>query len=206
MIGWALLILALGAGIYGAWPASPVRHNPGVLAPRAPVQAAVAAGAPIAHAGLRLVPLARFEVEARVLSTKGYAWFGSRYSLGREGSLAPVDWALGWGPMSDQQVIDRLEISQGSRFYYYRWSGPAPPLPTPTMVEHSANMHLIPSSTAVWRQMKAVRAGHVVRLSGYLVSARADDGWRWDSSLTRQDSGPGACELVWVEALSFTAR
>jgi hypothetical protein len=146
VIGWGLVILALVAGIDGAWPVAPIRHPAGVLAPREPVQTIVTAGRP------------------------------------------------------------PIVVSQGSRFYYYRWSGSGPPLPPPIMVEHSANMHLIPSSSAVWRQLKSVRAGHVVRFSGYLVSARADDGWRWDSSLTRQDSGPGACELVGVEAVSFTGR
>ena len=199
MIQGALVILALVGGIYWAWPSGPIRHAPGILAPREPAQTQVTGRAIIAHDDLQLYPLARFEVEARVLSTE-------RYWLGREASLSPVDWALGWGPMSDQQVIDRLEITQGSRFYYYRWRGPAPPLPLPTIVEHSANMHLIPGTPAVWRELRAVRAGHVVHFSGYLVSARARDGWRWDSSLTRKDSGPGACELVWVEEISFTSR
>ena len=30
---------------------------------------------------------------------------------------------------------------------------------------------------------------------------RAPDGWRWRSSLTREDTGAGACELVWVERI-----
>ena len=206
MIRLALLLLVLVAGLYGAWPSGPIRHPPGIVAARDPAQAAVSDRPAFAHDGLLLQPLARFEVEARVLSTRRYAWFGSRYGFGRADSLSPIDWALGWGPMSDQQVIDRLDISQASRFYAYRWDGPSPPLPPSVIVEHSANMHLIPASSLVWRQLKAVRAGHVVRFSGYLVSARATDGWRWDSSLTRKDSGPGACELVWVESITFTAR
>jgi hypothetical protein len=36
-------------------------------------------------------------------------------------------------------------------------------------------------------------------LRGFLVEARADDGWRWRSSLTRDDTGARACELVFVE-------
>jgi hypothetical protein len=27
-------------------------------------------------------------------------------------------------------------------------------------------------------------------------------GWRWVSSLSREDTGAGACELIWVESLS----
>jgi hypothetical protein len=33
------------------------------------------------------------------------------------------------------------------------------------------------------------------------MEARAPDGWRWRSSLTREDVGNGACELVWVERI-----
>jgi hypothetical protein len=41
----------------------------------------------------------------------------------------------------------------------------------------------------------------VVTLRGRLVEASGADGWRWRSSLTREDSGAGACELVLVDAL-----
>jgi hypothetical protein len=37
-----------------------------------------------------------------------------------------------------------------------------------------------------------------VRIEGWLVEAVAPDGWRWRSSTTRDDSGNGACELIYV--------
>ena len=163
MIQLALVVAVLIAGIYAAWPSGPIRHPPGIaVAPRDPAQIPVSGRAAISHDGVLLQPLASFDVEARVLSTRRYTWFGSRYGLGREDALSPIDLALAWGPMSDQQVIDRLDISQGARFYGYRWSGTSPPLPPTVMVEHSANMHLIPASSLVWRQLKSLRPGHVV--------------------------------------------
>ena len=42
----------------------------------------------------------------------------------------------------------------------------------------------------------------LLTFSGYLIEARAPDGWRWRSSLTREDTGAGACELVWVEQIA----
>ena len=39
------------------------------------------------------------------------------------------------------------------------------------------------------------------RLRGYLVRVEAADGWQWRSSLSRADTGAGACELVLLEAL-----
>jgi hypothetical protein len=102
--------------------------------------------------------------------------------------------------MSDSSVLDRLDISQAGRFYSYRWKD-EPPLPPAEIVRSSANMHLIPADAGVARELARVRAGMVVTLRGRLVEASGADGWRWRSSLTREDSGAGACELVLVDAL-----
>jgi len=64
-------------------------------------------------------------------------------------------------------------------------------------------MHMVPANEQVAHQLKSVRRGHVVRLAGYLIEARGTDGWRWKSSLTRTDTGSGACELIWVERLEL---
>lgn len=182
-----LFVLLLLAGCR-----SEVRYPAGMLAPRAPVQE-VSHDAPLlSHADYVIEPVARFEVEARVLGAK-------RYRSGRESELSPVDLALGWGPMSDQANLDAIDISQSRRFYYWRSS--RMPLPRRVIAEHSANMHLIPADDAVREALLRVRAGEVVRFRGYLVDVRASDGWRWRSSRTRKDVGGGACELVWVEEL-----
>lgn len=55
------------------------------------------------------------------------------------------------------------------------------------------------ASSWVVRQLKGMRPGQVIALEGYLVDAAAPDGWRWNTSLTRKDTGTGACELFWVE-------
>jgi hypothetical protein len=64
-------------------------------------------------------------------------------------------------------------------------------------------MHLIPGSAEVRKQLRRLRAGHVVQMRGKLVNASRADGYRWNSSLTRADSGAGACELFYVESLSM---
>lgn len=59
-------------------------------------------------------------------------------------------------------------------------------------------MHMVPADAAVARALKRVRVGDVVTLDGYLIEADKPGGWKWRSSLTREDTGSGACELVYV--------
>jgi hypothetical protein len=141
--------------------------------------------------GYTIAPFARFTVRARLLSVE-------TYRLGREAELSPIDFALGWNDMSNDAVLAKLSISQGNRFYFYRWEN-EPPLPPEVIVRSSANMHLIPASADVQRRLERVPPGATVTLSGWLVDVSAADGWQWRSSRTRIDSGGGACELVFVE-------
>ena len=159
-----------------------------------PVQAGVPRGlSPFRLQAGTLTPLAGFRIEARVLSREDYA-------LGREADFSPTDLALGWRRMREDEVLARLDISQSGRWYRYRWQG-QPPLPPQEIVRSSANMHMIPANAEVARALRGVRRDDTVRIDGWLVQADAPDGWRWRSSTTREDTGAGACELVYVCAI-----
>jgi hypothetical protein len=188
----AALLLLIGA--YQCWDNREVSQPPGVLAPRPPIQKAIAKPEPFEFKGYRIIPLASFEIEARVLSRE-------RYRFGREADLSPIDLALGWGPMSAGNVIDDLKISQSNR--YYRWRSNDLPIPAKAISRHSANMHIVPAADAIEDELMKIRKGHVVRLGGYLIKVRAPDGWHWRSSLTRNDTGDGACELVLVDRIAI---
>ncbi len=172
----------------------PIRYGTGAVAAQSPLQSNVDGAPGFDHHGYRITPLARFDLHGRVLGRENYRF-------DREADLAPVDLALGWGPMSDEQVLDHIEISQGGRWYHWRAS--KLPVARQEIQHNSANMHLIPKDEAVADVLDDVRPGHVVRLRGYLVEVRAPDGWRWRSSLSRKDSGAHACELVFVDRLSI---
>lgn len=138
--------------------------------------------------------LAEYDVTARVLGKK-------YYNDGKQASIAPLDLALGWQQMAEPAVYNRLNITNSNRWYNYRWSG-APPLVPSAIVKMSANTHIIPANAQVKKALKGVRKGDIVTLKGYLVHYREDVGnrwWEWKSSLTRSDSGDGACELMYVE-------
>lgn len=192
MNGRVLAFAALiGFGLYQHLQHRPVDPGPGAVALSLPKQADVAA-ARFTFKGYELRPLQSFQVEARILGVE-------RYRRGREADISPVDLALGWGQMSDSAVLEKVKISQSGRFYF--WRVDEFPIPRRDIERSSANMHMIPGNDALNRRLKALRVGQVVRIEGWLVEAKARDGWRWRSSLTREDTGPGACELVFVQDL-----
>ena len=55
----------------------------------------------------------------------------------------PEDLALGWGRMSDSDVLAKIDITQSGRFYY--WHVDDFPIPRREIETSSANMHMIPS-------------------------------------------------------------
>ena len=52
-------------------------------------------------------------------------------------------------------------------------------------------------------RLRRLRPGQVVTLTGYLVDVRGPGGFRWNTSLRRDDTGDGACELMWIERVSI---
>lgn len=184
-----LLVICVAVGSYQYLTARSISHPPGELVSSDPIQSKASNTPPFEYKGYRVTPQADFTLQARVLARENY-----RFDRGAD--LSPVDLVLGWGPMSDQRVIDEIRITQRRRFYY--WRVDRFPIPRRDIERHSANMHLIPADDRVARKLKMARGGSIVRVEGLLVNVDGDDGWYWRSSLTREDTGDGACELIWV--------
>lgn len=138
--------------------------------------------------GYELIPRVTYVVDARVLAVRIYRR--------DEGSgISPIDIALGWGELSESSVVEKLDFSQRNRWYYPSeassdWKA---------VSNSSSNHHLIPASREVWEVLKRVRRGDRIRLCGWLVDVRGDGGWSWKTSLSRSDTGGGACEIVLVD-------
>jgi hypothetical protein len=189
----ALVILIIAAlfAIYHFATTRALGHAAGVLVPGAPEQTDVSLPS-IADRDFTLQPRARFTADARVLSTE-------RYHLGKLAGVAPLDIAVGWGRMSDSAVLAKLEITQGNRFYYWHYDE-GPPIPREEIISHSANWHLLPASDAVWHALRGVRVGEIVHLEGLLVDVQNPEMGVMRTSMTRDDTGAGACEVIYVES------
>ncbi len=184
-----LVLLVAGWKFYNH--SSQITLGPGVFADGVPQQKNGQSFAAHRIDDYNIKGLAKFHIKAKVLSRKNYY-------IGREADLSPTDLALGWGNMSDESILDKIKISQSGRFY--RWNVDSFPIPRREIETHSANMHLIPINDLVKMDIDRAKQGDIVEISGDLVEATSNkDNWRWKSSLTRNDTGGGACELILVK-------
>jgi hypothetical protein len=186
----ALLVIAGAVWLFLS--SRPIKHPPGVLVPNAPVQKNIPAKPIGMVADWHVIAVAEYHLRGRVLGTK-------RYHSGPQSELVPVDVAMGWGRMSDQAVLDRLKISMTNRFYFYEWSND-PPIPQGEIVVSSANNHVIAANDEVRKVIGSLRIGQILTMDGYLVNANGPEGREWNTSLRRDDTGNGACELFYVES------
>ncbi len=184
-----VLVVAFSAWNLFSGPGS-VSLGPGVMAENPPVQEDPIEPDPFDFDQYTITPLASFDIKAKVLSKKSYV-------MGRPAELSPVDLTLGWQNMSDESVLADIRISQSNRWYHWRVDDF--PIPRREIETQSANMHLIPANEEIESLIDQARQGDIIELSGNLVRVDADDGWHWVSSLSRNDTGNHACELIWVE-------
>jgi len=192
IIASAILIIILA---YIFYPDTVITFPPGITAPDQPKQTNLTVNKEWTLEEFTIQALAEYNIKARVLSRNDF-------SLGDESELSPFDLALGWGPMSDQSVIDKIDFSQRNRWYH--WQSDHLPIPRRDVSLNSANVHIIPKDKTIEEKFDEVHKGSLVEMKGYLVKITKADGWHWISSLRRDDTGGGSCELFWVEEVGVS--
>ena len=194
-----LVVVMLVASLWGGWhwwsTEREVPRAPGVIAADEPRQQNFEGARAIVRDGYTFTPRARFDITARVLRKEIYRLDGGA-------GLAPVDLGVGWGPMSDTAIIDQIEFSQMGRFFYWSTRNAEFPLLQQEIATHAAQMHMVPATAALESRLKSLRPGQRVTVSGWLVDIRGPGGFTWNTSLRRDDTGNGACEIIYVEVLT----
>ena len=86
-----------------------------------------------------------------------------------------------------------------NRFFFYEWQRSA-------AIPQDGNQSLLGEQSRDRGERRGAasdsagsRTGQIVTLNGYLVNATGPGGRTWNSWLTREDLGNGACELFYVE-------
>lgn len=143
--------------------------------------------------------LYNYDIDALVVSTHNYS------GTGIDDKLSSKDVALAWGPVAEYNELIDFHWSQSGR--WYRWQANSYKEIEKVggvegVTQHSSNNHLIAADNSVKRQIRKIKTGDEVHLTGYLVNidGRRSDGatfW-WYTSTTRSDSGDGSCEVFYV--------
>jgi len=135
-----------------------------------------------------IVLLAEYTVQGVIKSKKKYTDYSSRVSQ--------YDVALAWGNLNEKEIDSHIRYSQSRRWYYFNFDKNVS-VSSSYIAEHSANVHLINQDLLVLRKIENLNVNDHIKLIGYLVKVNFDNG-TWESSLTRTDTGNGACEIMYV--------
>lgn len=193
MVKHIFFILLMIAGGYYFWNSRPVVHGPGVVAPNEPIQEQAYGVNKIEFKSFKLTPFAKIDLETRVLSKK-------KYYEDREAQFAPYDIVVGWGPMSDERNLDEILVKQSDRYYY--WEMIQPSISIGDIRTHSANIRFIASDKNISEKLADLRIGQIIRVKGYLVEVKSEEGWTIKSSSKRNDSGKEASEIIWIKEMT----
>lgn len=141
-----------------------------------------------------LTYMAEYEITATILGKK-------RYNDGKYATVAPLDLALGWKYMSEPIIFNKFAIRNENRQYYFVGIHP---MSRNNIIYNSANVHIIPANTKVWKQLKSLELHDMVTLKGYLVNYHERSRyniWELKTSLIRTDTGDGGCEVMYVQSV-----
>ena len=143
--------------------------------------------------------LAKYEITGQVINVHDYT--GNSI----EDLISPRDVGLCWGFLAEGNYKVDV-ISAKSRQLNYKIYNKDFWLYINTALgrvnSHISNNHLIPSDKNVNKLINKIQTNDFITIEGYLVNIYAESlrgkTYQWESSLSRNDVGDGACELLYV--------
>ncbi len=144
-----------------------------------------------------------YDIEGLVVHTRDYM----SSDIGDQ--LSPCDIGLAWGNVAANNERYDLHWDHGNRFLELSCdAGVESALGGRAYVDsHISNNHVIPADMNICWQLRSIHPGSHVRLKGYLVYVEGistkGDVFYWYSSLKRDDTGKGACEVMYVTSVEW---
>lgn len=173
-----------------------------------PIQTSVTGGTSKIVDGkeIKINYIASYVLCGRVVDVQNY------YGSSLQNQLSPLDVGISWGFLAnDNEKV--TWTSNGTRFLRWR---------TKDMTWYNqhggekgigkywSNNHLIPSDDNIEKLIKNIEKDDYVKIEGYLVNVRYDgkngEWYRWNSSTTRNDTGDGACEVIYVTGVTWLEK
>lgn len=137
-----------------------------------------------------------FHGEFRILGSK-------EYRDDEQAKFSPIDYAVTRGIFTEPEIARQISINQYDRFL--NWKMARPPVPPKLATQMVSNMHIIPANPKIAQQIKKVKRGDLVRLTGDLVQINDKD-LVWKSALDWNGVGDGACKLIRVDSIQWVEK
>ncbi len=152
----------------------------------------------------KVTPLYDYDISGMLVHKNDYRFF----SLDKVDNAIPFDFCMIWGQNLATGTYEdsSLKFSQDSRFCNATW-GPGVGL----KISDVSNNHLIINDDNVAKEAKNVSVGDQVRIKGELVNLQAvrndqQETETWHTSVTRDDTGAGACEVILVKDIEILGK
>lgn len=144
----------------------------------------------------RIEPRYRYDLHGVVVS---YGHHDGNYSLHRlwNDHINIADICVVWGDNADGLDLNRFSFWNGK--FTCNYSTGDPVAWESFRTDQISNNHLLTGDERLRDRIGDVRIGDQVRVRGWLASYSNDDGFKRGTSTTRDDTGNGACETIYVE-------
>ena len=152
-----------------------------------------------------LTPLYDYEINGLVVGKMDYRVF----SIDKYDSVFPGDLCLIWGPNVASAVYRNpvVRFSQDCRWCWVQWYGNVS-----FSMRELSNNHMLINSKYLESKFNSILRGDQVKVKGKLVNVDAQIPGKpeslivWHTSTSREDTGGGACEVIYVEDIQVLKR
>lgn len=154
----------------------------------------------------RITPVFEYDISGLVVSLHhSDAWWDWIHAASND-HLNVVDLCVVWGANAASGAYTRMHFSSGQFVCYFSTEDPS--AWRPEYVRALSNNHLLTDDTRVARRLQGLRVGDQIRLRGQLSEYSHNAGFAFTrgTSITRDDTGNGACETIFVREVSLLRR
>ena len=147
-----------------------------------------------------VTPVAGYELWGLIVSHNNIGAISDIYHNADDVDLKDI--AVLWGGNLRRDDFRRVQFSSNAYVCYYRYPHGV------SFNDHEfANVHLLAGDARVQQQIRGLHVADQVRLRGLLVNySPVGSTWTRQTSTTRNDTGMGACEVLYVEEVAVLRR
>ncbi len=149
-------------------------------------------------------PLYSYDIHGMLVSYHDADSFGNIYHKAWKDNLNMRDLGLIWGNSAKSGSYAHITFSSGSWMLYWQWSDSR--LIRGFNDDEVSNNHVLLSNDEITDKVMSTNWGDQIRMRGYLAEYSHDGGFKRGSSITRTDTGNGACETIFVTDFEILKR